>query len=123
MDIYVSDFDEFEKLVAHLQEVAPDEQSTQTIVQFMEQGEMDGSHLAQLSADGSNVRPDAHVFGVVSTHKNPYTYDEGFFEKFQLVITFNDAVCRVDIFCRPTVDAERVFNILSEDARNKGLII
>jgi len=124
MNLFVPCFDEFQKFIDKIVEHNPGDKAVEELRVIVEQGR-NGHGVHQLSGDGSNICEQTDdVFAVVQLHESNFSYPEGFFDKWTLVVVMNFEHTKMDVFCHAQVDAQEVYKSLQQDMmENAGIQI
>lgn len=123
MNLFVPCFDEFQKFIDEIVERNPGDKAVEELKVIVEQG-ANGMGVYQISGDGSNIQDDEEVFTVVQLHETNFSYPDGFFDKWTLVVTLNFPYTRMDVFCCQDGDAQQVYKDLQADMmQNAGIQI
>lgn len=117
MNLYVPCFDEFQAFIDRIVANNPNDSQVAELQSIVENG-YKGQGVHQLSADGSNVGDD-DVFSVVQLHDTSFSYPEGFFDNFILVVTMNFYHTKMDVFCDLATDPEEVYKDLQKSMLEK----
>jgi len=112
MDMYTSNYDGLEAEVKALLLKHPESAHLQRVLNLLHTQGSENGGLHQLSEDFSNIHSEA--FCVLQLHSLPVEYPDKFFEQFTLVMTLNDPIAKMDIFCDETcVDPSVLFQAIS----------
>lgn len=119
MNVFTKDIDRFTDYIDKAFDRNPYDPTMAHLKDLVENNK-DGSAFLQASEDLSNV--DVGQFGVVcltAFHDDPFDFSNEFFNKHDLVMTFNEIHFRIDVFCAKGVDPEQVAINISRRAAAK----